>query len=345
MSTMDALQSVTPSVGQNPEPMNCFGTYKHAISIKNTLHVKVFIRHRDGLLVTLQPIASGSEPNLLLIEKEYSGTNANVKFNSDGLLNALSGNSTEAKVILDSLAQSRKGYAGTSIARVSYALSYADIKNAGGSAYVKAIDMIVSVCEDANEVPMHPYSDAALNQNRVAANCHTEFDLVDNSGTLGKRFMYFGDSVLELTPRQDLNLSNGLHIRHHGNLKRLDASVLEPYRFIPIDDLEGDHVYASFPTWDAMQTRVREQNKADRLAKAELDKLDREQQLVELKHKLETLKEEYKLSQQKAEDARLALEAARKDYYDHRSYERKDNSELLKYIVLIGGVLLAIWKK
>lgn len=345
MSIMDALQSASPLVGQSPEPMNCFGTYRHALVIKNTLHVKVYIRHRDGLLVTLQPIASGHEPNLLRIEKEYTGTNNNVKFNSDGLLNALSGNSTEAKAILDSLAHSGKGYAGTSTARVSYALSFADIQNAGGSAYVKAVDVVVSICDKPEDVPLHPYSDAALNENRVAANCHTEFDLVDNSGTLSKRFMHFGDSVLELLPRRDLNLQNGLHIRHHGNLKRLDASVLEPYRFIPVDDLEGDHVYASFPTWDAMQTRVREHNKADRLAKAELDKLDREQQLAELKHKLETLKEEYKLSQQKAEDARLALEAARKDYYDKRSYERKDNSELLKYIVLVGGVLLAIWKK
>lgn len=202
--------------------------------------------------------------------------------------------------------------------------------------------------------------------------------LVDNKGEQTDKYLNLNGEIFRITPEQCPFYRDGVHVVRSAHRLAQTRNAHRPESVcLPFE--EGYKKYNLFDSreealayGDTAKVRERElEERAHEVKKEEADwkaqKNQRDQELEILKHNFETTRLE---QQRKAKEEELQREqrkqyyqeelerlqhererllnelkigqAASKDYYEHRSMQRKDSSELMKYIPTvisaIGGI-------
>lgn len=171
-------------------------------------------------------------------------------------------------------------------------------------------------------------------------------EIIDNENNIKNRYMYVAKQLLELPVKKDKNKASGVYFSKANN-DRLDEVHIKP-EFYSFDKAEEE--LGLYKTKEEALTG----GNPEHISKQDL--INKEQELIELKHrlnktdienketintlelKLEKLKKENSSIKEKHEKRKIV----RNDYYEEKSQIRKDNSEFIKYAPAAIAGLLAV---
>lgn len=246
------------------------------------------------------------------------------------------------------------------VVRIEYFVSEKEILEMHGDiGYLHALDIAIGIGIDPDEM-YHPESQEG--KLRFMAN-QLSLDTADIYGgiviknidntpqkSVGSYYCNVGTSIIEIPGVYDPKREPGVYF-FLKNVKSFEDEAEEiEYKFVPhheviglnipgiprlyrtyAEALEAGDLKASRDAHWKEELRMKEMEHKERLQQMEYEKLQREKELAEAKHELELLK------------ARMAeREAMRKDRYEERSYERKDSSEMWKWMMGIVAIVMPI---
>jgi len=239
---------------------------------------------------------------------------------------------------------------------LDYVVDMEEIARSGGSAYLVDADVMISTLDPRYMQP-HPYSlEGRLKSVSVAAPDHLDianfaysFDIIDNTGRTPPQWVNVASKVFRVEPKIDPTRRDGVYVTTTGDtitteVVPLDAEKMAELGIYPSyqealakGDVQGTRKAELLAMEHELnQSKVSYQmlkNDNDRF-KAQLDKVTAEAD-AEQKELLRRLEREKAEKEHFAELARLRA----KDYYESRSYERKDNSEFIK---LLPNIILGV---
>lgn len=252
---------------------------------------------------------------------------------------------------------------------IDYSISLAELRKFGGSVYFHEADLLVSHLP-VDRAPQHPYSEqGTLSTLRYEQhrNGHERFgfviEIIDNQGKIGERYINIGRRVSKIPPKLDPRRLDGIYVSWTQAVSgRLSLPEEQIQCFSPE---EADTEFNLFKTYAEAETygdgdlaRKKELvtlEHATVVEKAQLqhektrsdqDTLKLETNLKELVHEHEVLKQDRDRAHQRLDLMRETERQQMKDYYENRSVQRKDGSELLRIIPAIvmgiGAVILAV---
>ncbi len=321
----------------------------------------VHITGRDGLTHTIKPTyrpsrQAGSVDILYGVTTDES----HVKFDSTNQLNAV--REFEIPFYEDMrkfLNKQDQLYHGRSTKWSMYRVTIGDIEKAGGSVYVRQLDICIS-CGDIGDVKSHPYSPVGLEEyHEYNCRAYTEegtfgysMRLVDNRGLIDDRYVNMSGTIFRVPVVRDPNVSDGVYITYVGKADDLSNRHTPKTEYYTLEEMSEKCPWVYKSIDDAAHY-------GDVVARLDADvtlkKLEWEAKSNELKQR----QDEWKFSQmreveeQKREAERLAhqqklLEQERSNFYESKSYARKDSNEFWKMIpVVLTGFLAvkALWGK
>ena len=345
----------------------------------------VRVATRDGRVYTLAPNPGASGRGFLICER-ISYDRATTSIDTSGL--SFSNTEVGASRRLSMLKELRGAFALTDSGTVTHELQPADFDENGGVLYLTDLDVVVTNRREIRPVHPYSEEGRrynAVGENNLVAPDLASIVLciVDNHQRIGPKFANLGGDVYRVPSIVDLNKEDGLYVIRNGISKSsMSASPPEVDHFT---FAEMDEKFKLFNSVEEAQVNgdVARALEAERAARAEelkivelkhkeaLRQLDIE--AVERKHSLERenaeLKQKWELRTREYEEItrrydqesrqRAAIEEKyqhelslkqleRKDRYEERSYERKDNLEFIKFlpvaIAAILGLVLAFKK-
>jgi len=335
----------------------------------NYLPTAATVVWRSGLKCTLAPEPS-FETNHLVIRNEITIQHA-VKLDIQRVLSAVADDaSQEMRALRDAFKISIRHNHFSSVTLIlDYHLSLEQLRDYGGSVYYHELDIVVSLMS-SDKSPPHPYSAAGRDlclvesaPSKIGFNYGIE--IIDNAGKYGDRYLNIGNKVYRAPAEKDSTKRDGVYIvANEPVIGEVDMSERE-VQYYPFEMAEEQVGLYRTPEealnlGDLSQARKEELVQLEhelQIGKAELNKerqeheaamLDKQRALREAE--VERDRQARVIEEMRADhEHRLKLERERvKDYYDDKSYERKDKSETLKFIpaivVGIGGALMAIKK-
>jgi hypothetical protein len=235
---------------------------------------------------------------------------------------------------------------------LDYPLSINTLREYGGSVYYQELDVVVSL-EAFENVPPHPASDEGKNIQLTNIEQQEDaflysVDIVDNLAVLSERYLNINGKVYKVTPKIDLNRQDGIYITSNRPAVNARTENDREVSYYPLSKVEELGLYRTLDEANACGDIVtaRKQELAD--MEHQVAVMKKQLQQMEHQHKLELANKEQELARLEGElkSASMKLQQT-KDYYDARSYERKDQSEALKFLptLLVGvGALFAFIK-
>lgn len=224
-----------------------------------------------------------------------------------------------------------------------------------------------------NDFPYsHPYSLIGQKEDMIA---HGEeikakygfvfsVEIIDNLGKYGERYVSICNSVYKIEAKADNNKPDGIYIVSNVptvGRKSIDAVQIDVYAFEDAEKRLG--LYRSYEeaasNGDLAAARKREIVELEHqvaLAKQEalLQKIKSDEMSAERDRVMRDLEHERTLHRQSTEDLRarqeqiLEMERMRqREHYEQRSSDRKDSSEMIKFLPIILtaiGTILMAWK-
>ena len=335
----------------------------------NNTNLPITVEWRSGLKVTLPPTPS-FDCRKLIVRIEVT-VHHSVKLDIQRLLSSVDEQSTpELKAMKEAFVRTALGNKyGGAVFILDYPVEVDTLRKAGGSIYYHEVDTVVSLLS-YHDCPSHPYGEAGRNIQLVEA--HSELfgdqsfnyavELVDNTGKYGDRFLNIGNKVYHVHAKQDSTRRDGIYIITH---TPVDSSVdlsekeVQHYPFEGAEDKLGLFRSAeeALNLGDMSLARRQEILNLEHTAsisKAELTlvKQTHEREMADKERDLKLLEmdrenQERLISEMRAaEEHRLKMERERtKDFYEDKSYERKNDNEVLRFlpavIVGIGAVFMA----
>ena len=254
---------------------------------------------------------------------------------------------------------------------VDYPVTLQELEALGGSIYIYDADVFISD-KNINDCQPHPYSEdgrklglaAAAPADLNSANFVFCIDLIDNEGVLGSRFMNINGEVYRIQSKRDSSRRSGAYLTTNRPSKgeHTTNDVIVQYYQYDEETLENIGLYGSY-------SAALTQGDLVSARKEEILRLEHESSLLKINY--QRLKQEYETEvanrqkeqslweierdkhKREIEDARareehlLAMQKLReKEKYEERSMQRKDDSEVLKYIptvmVGIGALVIAL---
>lgn len=260
---------------------------------------------------------------------------------------------------------------------LDYDLTLEQLRQLGGTVYLSDVDYVVSL--ESIETPIyHPHSEKGRLQQVVLDSPLQHPDIqretplglgysiimIDNQGKNGSRYINIGNTVYRIVPRRDFSKKDGIYIVSNNSMSSKMGGGAFESRYFELENAEerlglyrtpdeaeygGDKTIAAKEGLAKAQAEL-EQLKAERqkaeekngIAKAALEAQIRERE-VELTKEREAIAKE-RAEREHQENVRRKELA---DYYEQRSYERRDTSEGLKFLpsLLIGlGALFSVLK-
>lgn len=252
---------------------------------------------------------------------------------------------------------------------LDYTITPDDLRKMAGTFYHNELDCVISISK-FNDTPPHPHSDIGRQQtllnNKNVSEVEGSFnyivELVDNTNAFGPRYLNVGNKIYKVDTTKDSTRKDGAYvISNHPVTGELVNCGIDSkyYTFEELEEKLGLFRTAEEAKHldDVMTSRKLE------LAKLEFEAGVTKTELQNLKHiqDMRTLEREKELSilamekeshaaellkiREKAEhDLKMEREYA-KARYDDRSYDRKDSSEIFKWIpgiiVAIGAIAVA----
>lgn len=204
-------------------------------------------------------------------------------------------------------------------------------------------------------------------------------ELVDNDQHHKSRFLYAALQVIEIPSVQDKTRASGVYFSKVAydslgeiHIKPYYYTLEEAEKILGLYRTKDEAITGGNPEFIAKKLNQERDEKLTELkhdldiakSQMKLDELKRDQQLKETEHRLRESEHKLKMAELKAkeEEARAAAELEkerketarlkeeldkkrdyRKDYFEERSYQRKDSSDLLKLLPVLITAALAVF--
>ena len=345
--------------------------YSLNINFYNNLNVKVYIGTRDGDVYELDPIneKDSKVQSLFYIEREITNRSSK-RIAHPYHVNGDNG-------VYSGIVENAPGING--IFRVFNVLSLADLE-AADALYFDAIDYVVSLKPTGWTHPrvVEKTTNYKTRNNDGESESSIKFELVDRGNYYGTSYININGSVHRIKPITKMNRDEGLYVYFNSVLK--DGNYREEdVIYIPLGKIIDSQwkLYSNYQ--DALILGDYKRQKED--LREEL-KLEREEEILKLKHELEiakqetaTIKEEHRRKEAEEELARTQrekelaeikrsltseqersarekadllhqqqMERSRLEHeLNMRSSYRKDSSDAIKSALAITGTLLSIF--
>lgn len=346
------------------EPFNydrgCFETRTRLI---NTTGQDITVGYRNGLKVTIPSDIQGNN-HTFVVRIEIAVPKGIVSDLHNTLNKARSNEIVALGLMRDEMGRSvreKNIYDRNTILTLDYPISVNELLHKNNSVYYHDIDLVVSL-DPPELVPPHPESWEGRAKrldmpeyDQSDAKLHYSIKVIDNTGLRSRFYTTIGSVVYMVPVVMGKGQENGIYIQRpipvdtgtNGNIK----PKLERYDFDETEVLEALGIYSNYD--DALNrgdvASVRKRQLVDKEQQTKLldhqyknDRLEREREgwkdeLERLQMQIEHERENHRHEMQKME---------RKDYYEERSYYRKDSSEMAKYlptvIMSVGAIVVAL---
>ena len=361
------------------QPVSNFG-FETTMSYSNGFPYPVVVSLRNGLAVTIPPIAdnwASTRDFVVYVRFRFA---KDVKIDTHRILDVISDNSS---MELKSLKEAIIG-AKVNIVRngheclLMYTIERSVFEEHRGAIYVHSLDVALS-SDNAERPVFHPESEEGRQireQYALESGLNYHVVIVDKDRRYGKRWVNIGGRVFSINPIYDSTRLDGVYLttsspEDHCKLEEVyytfEAATAELMLFQSESDAStlGDQSetrkrefemaqHEQKLSWIKLEGEHKQQIQSLelQLAKQKQEKADRESELSkevaalkksEYALEKEASKREAKYAKEKA--AREARMLDEKDYYEHRSYARKDSSEIVKWLpAAVVGVGLLISK-
>lgn len=333
--------------------------------IINGLSVPIVIATRDGLKYTLPP-AYGAHGNVLTIISNRRWAH-NGECRTDELYDS---KDPEAKTILDSIVATISGSVGRyRQAAVRTEISLNDFRGSGDTLYLQTLDLVISTLRPDRVLHPHSARGRELAQIRDTPGAGLQeaaslvIRIVDNHNRFGSKYMNLNGEVFCVPAAVEPNMEDGVYVIRSG-ISEGAQSTQEPsvtrYEFTEAQESLGlyDTVHEARSLGNT-EKQLEAQHQLE-LKRVRNDELELKNHKLRLERELHNVQQELQLSKQRYEEAKNAYDQdlmgqkreterlnhelnmasmRRKDYYEERSHDRKDGSEMLKYLpVVIAGI-------
>ena len=330
------------------------------ITYINRTHREVVICERSNLKIVIPPTPSFGKEQEIIIRVEYWIHEEKVKNNTELLLDRL-------RLVGDHLKIFRNAFSCNQVSNtrfrginfvVEYPIAHHVLEDYGGAVYFKEIDTVIAI--ERVECPDHPYSYEAemLGTSTVVSGespmygLNIDIYINDPHNRYGERYVnLFGKVYCVRTVK--------LHDRREGIYLNKMINGISHSVFIGFDEAEKeislyrveDDALTNGHVEIVLKKNLAELEHNNLVLKKELEqsKLTLQQREVEIaasKMELDKEKEEWKTRKEKEDLDRKSEYERMKDFYDRRSFERKDRTEALKYIptlmVGLGALFIGI---
>lgn len=361
----------------NVTPMRQDVGYRNEFEYINSLPITVRVATRQGVTFSIRPDNKlrGREFRI----RQTQRWDWRVDIDADGITQS---RAAEAKAMVDSLFANLTGHPASSgkSATVSTVLTRADFENNGGTLYIENLDIVLSIKGEG--VLVHPYSEQGRQMELIrdtqgaGLNDAANFTIriVDNHRRLGAQFINLNGDVYRVPACEDHNMEDGIYVIRTG-ISQGDYApsppTVERYDFEEgrealrlFDNVQAAKVHGNVEAATKHQYDLAMQESKNEELKLKSDLRDKDRQLKEVEFSLKQLvaqtegeKQDFELTKLRMEDEirrqkheigllshRLEMaNMQRKDYYDDRGAQRKDSSEMLKWLPLvIAGIGAAI---
>lgn len=277
---------------------------------------------------------------------------------------------TTIKEVVLSKAQNET-YNGFSI-YLDHVVDIDDLKKNNGSFYCKPKDVVLST-HSTYTAPAHPYAEDSVNdfffpndEGKIVAGVPVfRIEVIDNADQIGNRYLYCFGVLHELFPKSDIERDSGVY------LTLMETNVLNDTGFTLVQKKftfeEAQETLGLYKTKEeAVNAGDIKLARREELARLEVENqrlkqeylltkttLDSQLSLKEHENKVELLEAQKvidKLTREKSEieHFREMERAQRKENYENRSLERKDVSEIIKFlpfVIMTIGALIAAFNK
>lgn len=282
-------------------------------------------------------------------------------------------NNEELNFLMSSIIRQRRSYQDI-VASLDYEIDQSKFTSTNQSVYFTNQDIVVSTLIPS-QTPTHPYcisstpsvEDIGVDMSDEN-NAYIKIEYIDNTGKLGDRYVNLCGTVQKLTPKQCLDLNDGIYL--YTRTKKINTT--DQYC------IEKDHVVVedAEKLLGIYKTHEEAEYGGDPKNGVKLKLLDAEREVTQLKHDLtvknlniETLVADAKIKEtdykalrddlQRTHDLLKASEENRrlimtaeannkKHELDMRVMNRKESFETLKLIpgivVVVGGIIIAVLK-
>lgn len=335
------------------------GVVEHNVSYFNNLSVPVTISLRSGLKTTFLPTRCLN--NRSFIVRIQTVLLAGAKESTLTCLHDVNEDSDLSLQLLKSsyIQNPRPAPHGTTRVSVDYEISFETLKNNSGTIYYNEVDVVISLLTVEN-VPDHPFSSKGMKTAALhKGNCANEgfnynIRILDNTNALGDMYKAIGDTVYRVTPIRDSKEENGIYITSNGNVDSTNSVIETSVTQSQLDDYEKAGLYKTFAEAKANgnvdllrklevvelehATLLNKRKLDESKTKADLELLLKEKELKDITKVMEmnkVLRDEITADRIRRDEEESL---ARKRRYENLSYDRKDTSEMIKFVpaVLIG---------
>jgi cell division protein FtsB len=336
------------------------------VSYRNHLPHPITVVWRSGLKFTLPPLPSMVEKRLLI--RVDIGMLPMVRQELVRFLSAVDESSTpELRAMREALLTQLGNKSGGARIVLDYPLGMEDLRSAGGSVYCHDTDVLVSMLA-LDQVPPHPYSVMGSCERLVQVHADQlkgsgfgyTVSVVDNQGAHGDRFINIAGKVYKIPAARDTTKRDGIYVVSNAPVQGAYGVIGPEVKHYPFEGAEETLGIYRTPEEAATLGDLQGARKRELLEMEHQVQLSRKNlQEAEAKHSKEKadLEADNRRLQAQADKDKAELDKIKtreeqerqriKDYYEDRSYVRKDSNEALKMVpsIIVGiGALIALFK-
>lgn len=244
-------------------------------------------------------------------------------------------------------------------------ISKEDINKSGRAIYINELDLVIAF-SNAMPNPDHPFMNPLTMVSPLESTDYIGMELIDNEDAIGPIYVNFTNEPIRLVPRKSSIKPSGLYISDPGPAKLGPENMpnsqrrtyYSPDRLTSSENRSGllQFIFNNYEDAKSYGSAIAERERQLKLEMHEmkLDAARAAQDLAEAKAKFDKEKEERDrladIDKQELDRLNRELEFRRnmesmdrKDYYERRSFDRKDSSEWLKFapavITLVASLI------
>lgn len=330
------------------------------ITYINRTHREIVVCERSNLKLVLPPRPVFQKEQEVIIRVEYWIHDEKVKNNSELLLDRLRNVGDHLKIFYNAFGcnPTAEGgvFRGLNFA-VEYAIDLHTLEDYGGAVYYKEIDTVIAV-SGQDECPDHPFSyesESAIGgaeSSQPTYGINVDLYVNDPFNRYGERYVnLFGQvycvrTVQLFDRREGIYLCKTINGKSYNVYTAFDQTEKEINLYRVEDEaLTDGHVDI------LLKKNLAELEQNNLILKRELEnsklQAQRQQQDYDArKIELDREREEWRIRKDREDLERKAEYERMRDFYEYRSYQRKDTNEMLKYIptlvVGLGAVFVAV---
>lgn len=364
--------SIVSCPGEAIDPLNFERPQSHVrveIDYINNLGVDIVVLDRRGIEIYIPSRFNpkSNQQDFKIFELLNLPEGVSLRFNE---------NEQDADIVkhqqnfLDSLNHDAKAQRTTRKAIVSTAVKLSDLRDNNNCLFVKEYDVVIYISRPGYTV-IHPATvSKVINGLDVGKTKVSDFEfgikINDPNNKIGDRFINISGLVHRITPSRDSTQMEGVIVTTSS------AQVNGEFVHVPMSLADFEAQVKTYKSFEEAETFGNLALLTKQQAETELETLKHKNQIVEttlkgdvakhkaeterLAHELEVTSSEFKrkeilhkkeleilsnqLDREKHDIELQSLQ--RKNYYEERSYDRKDSSELIKFLPMILGAGLVL---